>query len=158
MPGDAVSSGFDCISRRFSAGLLGSSARKTVQWTAFSGTSARKTVQWTVFSEDGSADPRRTGRQTPEASQGKSTQKCSSRRRKCIFPNLETHSKIFRDRLTHSCVSRGKSVQLISYHIKATVSTPSRPTHELQMWLECVSKMPEAQFRRLCLHFCVDFP
>ena len=25
-------------------------------------------------------------------SQGKSTQKCSSRRRKCIFPNLETHS------------------------------------------------------------------
>ena len=24
--------------------------------------------------------------------------------------------------------------------------------------LECVSKMPEAQFRRLCLHFCVDFP
>ena len=24
--------------------------------------------------------------------------------------------------------------------------------------LECVSKMPEAQFRRLCMHFCVDFP
>ena len=29
------------------------------------GSSARKTVQWTVFSENGSADPRRTGRQTP---------------------------------------------------------------------------------------------
>ena len=27
-------------------------------------------------------------------SQGKSTQKCSSRRRKCIFPNLETHSSV----------------------------------------------------------------
>ena len=24
--------------------------------------------------------------------------------------------------------------------------------------LECVSKMPEAHFRRLWLHFCVDFP
>ena len=24
--------------------------------------------------------------------------------------------------------------------------------------LECVSKMPEAQLRRLCLHFRVDFP
>ena len=27
-----------------------------------------------------------------------------------------------------------------------------------QVGLECASKMPEAQFRRLCLHFCVDFP
>jgi hypothetical protein len=25
-------------------------------------------------------------------------------------------------------------------------------------FLECVAKMPEAQFRRLCLHFGVDFP
>ena len=24
--------------------------------------------------------------------------------------------------------------------------------------LECVSKMPEAHFRRICLHFCVAFP
>ena len=28
----------------------------------------------------------------------------------------------------------------------------------IQSVLECVSKMPEAQFRRLCLHFGVDFP
>ena len=53
MQGDAISSGFACISRRFSAGLLA-------------------------------------------ASQGKSTQKCSSRRRKCISPNLETHSRVLR--------------------------------------------------------------
>ena len=106
MQGDAISSGFACISRRFSAGLVGSSARKTlqwrvfsgtsarktVQWTVFSGTSAWKTVQWTVFSEDGSADPRLTGRQTPEASQGKSTQKCRQRRRNCASGILETHS------------------------------------------------------------------
>ena len=39
-------------------------------WTVFSGSSARKTVQWTVFRENRSADPRRTGRQTPAASQG----------------------------------------------------------------------------------------
>ena len=62
MQGDAVSSGFACISRRFSAGLVGSSARKTAQWT--------------VLRENGPAGPRRTGRQTPELSQGKSTQKC----------------------------------------------------------------------------------
>ena len=41
---------------------------------------------------NGSADPRRTGRQAPDLSQGKSTQKCSSRHRNCIFPNLETRS------------------------------------------------------------------
>ena len=32
---------------------------------------------------------------------------------------------------------------------------------EIPKWhevLECVSKMPEVQFRRLCLHFGVDFP
>ena len=51
MPGDAVSSGFGCISRRFSAGLVG-------------------------------------------LSQGKSTQKCSQRRRKCASGILETHSKV----------------------------------------------------------------
>ena len=32
MQGDAISSGFACISRRFSLGLVGSSARKTLQW------------------------------------------------------------------------------------------------------------------------------
>ena len=36
MQGDAISSGFACISRRFSAGLVGSSARKTLQWRVFS--------------------------------------------------------------------------------------------------------------------------
>ena len=78
MQGDAISSGFACISRRFSAGLVGSSARKSVQWTD--------------FSENGSADPRRTGRQAPEPSQGKSTQKCRQRRRNCASGILETHS------------------------------------------------------------------
>ena len=43
MQGDAISSGFACISRRFSADLVGSSAQKTVLWT--------------VFRENGSADP-----------------------------------------------------------------------------------------------------
>ena len=36
MQEEAISSGFACISRRFSAGLLGSSARKTLQWRVFS--------------------------------------------------------------------------------------------------------------------------
>lgn len=30
--------------------------------------------------------------------------------------------------------------------------------HNARSPLECVSKMPEAQLRRLWLHFCVDFP
>ena len=94
MQGDAISSGFACISRRFSAGLVGSSARKTLQWRVFSGSSARKSVQWTDFSENGSADPRRTGRQAPEPSQGKSTPKCRQRRRNCTSGILETRSNI----------------------------------------------------------------
>ena len=49
MHGDAISSGFACISRRFSAGLVGSSARKTLQWRVFSGSSAWKSVQWTAW-------------------------------------------------------------------------------------------------------------
>ena len=57
MLGDAVSSGFACISRRFSAGLVGSSARKTVQWTVFSGSSARKALRWSVFSKNGAEFP-----------------------------------------------------------------------------------------------------
>jgi hypothetical protein len=36
MQGDAISSGFAGISRRFSADLVGSSARKTLQWRVFS--------------------------------------------------------------------------------------------------------------------------
>ena len=48
-----------------SAGLLNSSARKTVQWIVFSGSSARKTVQWTVFSENGSARPLSNGSARP---------------------------------------------------------------------------------------------
>ena len=35
----------------------------------------------------------RTGRQAPEPSQGKSTQKCRQRRRNCASGILETHSK-----------------------------------------------------------------
>ena len=64
MLGDAVSSGFACISRRFSAGLVGSSARKTVQWTVFSGSSARKTLRWSVFSKNG-AEPPSNGAEPP---------------------------------------------------------------------------------------------
>ena len=45
---------------------------------------------------DGSADPRRTGRQAPELSQGKSTPKCRQRRRNCASGILETHSKALR--------------------------------------------------------------
>ena len=40
---------------------------------------------------------------------------------------------------------------------EAIVATVIRKAMEAK-GVECVSKMPEAHFRRLWLHFCVDFP
>jgi len=57
MQGDAVSSGFACISRRFSTGLVGSNARKTLLWR--------------VFSENGSVDPGAKSREINEEMQAK---------------------------------------------------------------------------------------
>ena len=57
MQEEAISSGFACISRRFSAGLLGSSARKTLQWR--------------VFSENGPAGPGANSREINAEMQAK---------------------------------------------------------------------------------------
>ena len=90
MPGDAISSGFACISRRFSTGLVGSSARKNVQWT--------------FFSENGPEGPRRTGRQAPELSQGKSTWKWRQRRRNCNGVSSQLRFRHFRNTLWCSVI------------------------------------------------------
>ena len=46
---------------------------------------------------------------------------------------------------------------LLTFGDKAEVLEP-KEAREKMIYLECVSKMPEAQFRRLSLHFRVDFP
>ena len=69
-------------------------------------------------------------------SQGESTQKCSPRRRKCILPNLETHSRV-----------ESSELRLIG----------QRKVQRLEA-LECVSKVEDVQFRAYQAAFQGGFP
>ena len=138
MQGDAISSGFACISRRFSAGLVG-------------------------------------------LSQGKATQKCSQRRRKCASGILETHSKPHApiaaaisgptDRPSNGLPSAWAENEP---HPSASKDADTFPKGEGKghscrssqkpspsggpKALECVSKMRDVQFRVDWAAFQGDFP
>ena len=50
------------------------------------------------------------------------------------------------------------SGERITKYLQTIESAQRRAAIRIVTTLRRVSKMPEAHFRRLCLHFCVDFP